>query len=107
MESDVGTLLFVASLLGAGGLGLFYYGTEAANSSDSDSDNDGEKSGGSTNIKEDELEELDDSFFGSVTAPPILTSKSKKTHNSNNNSNNNNKSKKNGRKVRFNTKRRY
>lgn len=97
MESDVGTLLFVTSLLGAGGLGLFYYGTEEKSSVDSDED----QSGGNTNIKEDELEELDDSFFSSTLAP-----KPKKSH-TNAHNNSNNKSKKANRKVRFNTRRRY
>ena len=105
MESDVGTLLFVTSLLGAGGLGLFYYGSEA-NSDNNDSETNEDKNGGNSNIKDtknDELEELDDSFFGSL-AGSNTSLRSKK---SNTNSHGTNKSKRNGRKVRFNTKRRY
>jgi hypothetical protein len=100
MESDVGTLLFVASLLGAGSLGLFYYGTEG-NSDTNDSAEDEEK--GVLDVKEDELEELDDSFFGSVTK----TKSHAKKLNTNSISNISNKSRKNGRRVRFNTRRRY
>jgi hypothetical protein len=93
MDSDVGTLLFVTSLLGAGGLGLYYYGNGTLNlEGDDDDDN---KESNEVNIKEDELEELDDSFFTQPT-------RSRRT-----NINANNRSKKAGKRVRFNTRRRY
>jgi len=91
MDSDIGSLLFISSLLGAGGLGLYYYGTESFSL---DGGNSNEKQEDDINIKDDELEELDDSYF----TPPI---RSRRTNTYNN------RSKKGGRRVRFNTKRRY
>jgi hypothetical protein len=95
MDSDVGTLLFVTSLLGAGGLGLYYYGNGTLNL-EGDNDYDDNKESNEVNIKEDELEELDESFF----TPPT---RSRRT----NINANNNRSKKAGKRVRFNTRRRY
>ena len=94
MDSDIGTLLFVSSLLGAGGLGLYYYGSEL-NNLEGGNDDDDEKQGDDLNIKEDELEEIDDSYF----TPPTRSRRI--------NTNNNSRSRKNGKRVRFNTKRRY
>lgn len=93
MDSDIGTLLFVTSLLGAGGLGIYYYGSDSLNligGNDDDSKED------DSDIKEDELEELDDSFF----TPPARSRRTNlnSTHN---------RSKRAGKRVRFNTKRRY
>lgn len=93
MDSDIGTLLFVTSLLGAGGFGLYYYGNGSLNL-EGNNDEDENTSSTEGNIKEDELEELDDSFFS-------LPVKSRKTNTSNN------RSKKAGKRVRFNTRRRY
>lgn len=90
MESDIGTLLFVTSLLGAGGVGLYYYGTESGLLSGGDDSQDEDD----YQFKDDELEELDDSYF-------VPVSRAKR------NLNGNSRSKKGGRKVRFSTKRRY
>lgn len=94
MDSDIGTLLFVTSLLGAGGLGIYYYGSDSLNLMGGD-DNDENKEDDS-DIKDDELEELDDSFF----TPPA---RSRRT----NLNSLNNRSKKIGKRVRFNTRRRH
>jgi hypothetical protein len=88
MDSDVGTLLFVTSLLGAGGFGLYYYGNGTLNLEGDNDDDDNKES--------DELEELDDSFF----TPPTRLRRT-------NINANNNRSKKAGKRVRFNTRRRY
>ena len=92
MDSDIGTLLFVTSLLGAGGLGIYYYGSESnlfEGGSENDNDDD------NTNFRGEELEELDDNYF---------TPNSGRVKRLNNI---NNRSKKSGRRVRFNTRRRY
>lgn len=91
MDSDIGTLLFVTSLLGAGGLGIYYYGSDSNLFEGGSEDNNDD----TTNIRSDDLEELDDSYFTPVN------NRSKRLNNINN------KSKKNGKRVRFNTRRRY